>query len=740
MLTIEGYVKRTIFDNGEDYKIYGFIPLQKYHDILKIHPTFKTISISGTLPTMSEDILYKIDVEYVKKNNYDNYIVKKIYAPRKDMDEAATINFLQTATSDARAAELYRVYPNIINMILDGEKIDTSKLKNIGDKTIAGIKEKVIENFQLYDLIDEYSDYEMTLTMIKRLYDKYKSVDKVKEMMKEDPYYCLTRINRVSFKTADSIIMTKMPHKIDSRMRAEACIRFILNQNETDGNTWIDVKELLTKFNELAKESKKHIPNILKEEEDISYDPITKTVAYTDTKSCEAEISNIFKRMIDNNIIWDDIDCEKYRNVNGINLTDEQMDILNSICRNNVNILAGVGGSGKSYSMQGVVNMLDDSKKNYLILASTGKASKVLSHYIQKEVKTIHRGLEYNPEYGFKYGIGEYEFNGEKFQREKLDYDVVIVEEFSMIDIFLLRSLLRAIDTERTKILFIGDPAQIPSVSAGNVSHDMINSGVIPTSLLTTVFRYGEGGLSYVATKIRKGERYLKSDKPIQILGRNKDYKFINVEQEEAKEVIQSIYSKYLKSGASIDDLMILTAYNKGSYGATELNKVIQELVNPIEDELIVKRNGEDVIFRVDDKVMQIKNNYRAKINGSEKITAIYNGDIGIVKLANKEEIVVNIDGNDIVYSKADASSQLDLAYAMTIHKSQGSSINHVILVTPKAHKFFLDRNLLYVASSRSRKTLDHVGTYDVVSSALRKSANTSRNTHLKEFLINKFV
>ena len=159
MITIEGYVKKTIFNNGGDFKVYSFVPLQKYKDMLKIHPVFNTISINGVLPNMLEDILYKLDVEYVKKGQYDNYEVKRIYTPKKDMDESATINFLKTITSEARALELFRVYPNIINMILDGEEIDTSELKNIGNKTISDIKKKVIENFQLFDLIDEYREY-----------------------------------------------------------------------------------------------------------------------------------------------------------------------------------------------------------------------------------------------------------------------------------------------------------------------------------------------------------------------------------------------------------------------------------------------------------------------------------------------------------------------------------------------------------------------------------------------------
>lgn len=738
MITIEGYVKREIFNNGGDFKVYSFVPLQKYRDMVKVHKIFNTISINGALPTMAEDVLYKLDVEYVKKGQYDNYEVKKVYSPVRDSDTATTINFLKTVTSEKRAAELVRVYPNIMTMLMNNQKIDSSKLQNIGDKTIEQIRRAVVANFQLFDLVEEYKEYGMTLAMMQKLYDAYPSVDKIKEKMEEDPYYCLCRINRVGFKTADTIIMTKFPHKIDSRMRAEACIRFLLSQNEQEGNTWIDVKELLSKFDELAKESRKHFPSIIKDSDEIFYEANKKVVSYLKTRMCEVEVANILFEMSQNAIKWDDINVEDYRNVNGATLTDDQMKVLHNICKNNVNILAGVGGSGKTYSMQGVINMLDDNIKNYIVLASTGKASKVLKSYINKEVKTIHRGLEYNPSFGFKYGIGEYEYKGEKHKRTKLPYDIVIVDEFSMIDVFLLRDLLRAIDTSSTKILFIGDPAQIPSVSVGNISYDMLQSGVVPTALLTTVFRYGEGGLSYVATEIREGRKYLDANQVVQTFGTQKDYRFINIEQEESIKYVKHMYEKYLEKGATIDDIMVLTAYNKGDYGTIILNKTIQELVNPVGNSVTVKRNGVDVIFRVGDKVMQIKNNYKAK-NKDEEEVSIFNGDIGTINSISGNDIMVDVDGEMIVFDKASISSQLDLAYSMSIHKSQGSAAPHVILITPKAHKYFLNRNLLYVAASRSKATMDHIGTYDVVSSALRKSANLSRNTYLKELLINKF-
>ena len=318
----------------------------------------------------------------------------------------------------------------------------------------------------------------------------------------------------------------------------------------------------------------------------------------------------------------------------------------------------------------------------------------------------------------------------------KLPQDVIIIDEFSMIDIFLLRDLLRAIDDD-SKIIFIGDPAQIPSVAMGNVAFDMLESKRITTSRLTKVFRYGEGGLSYVASKIRVGERYLESRDKIQSYGKKSDYVFINAPQESSLVIMERLYNKLLKDGAKIEDIMVLSAMNKGEYGINKINNIIQSFVNPQDDnknEIILKRNNEVFIFRKGDKVMQIKNNYKA-YTPDEKETDIYNGDTGIITRVEEDSLIVDYGDKSIKYSKNELD-QLTLAYAMTLHKSQGSGFKYIILLTPKAHTYMLDRNLLYVAITRTKELIYHIGTMEIVNSSLRKSQNFNRDTFLKDMLI----
>lgn len=722
-ITIEGYIGKSIFKKG-DFKIYSFHPIKKYEDCVKLHPKYKSMSISGIMPDLLTETLYKIDVEYSKKGQYDNYTVVKIHRDSADIDAKTTNKFLESILSKKDVDELLLHYPNIIDMIIKEKPIDVSKLKGIKNKKMNKIKAKVIENFSLIELVEEYSDYGMTFTMMKNLYNAYHSINKIKERMENDPYTCLCKLNRVGFKTADDFIMGKYPHKRNSLMRARACIIYLLNENETNGNVWIDLKKLYSQFKELAHESISFFKDVILNDEDIYIEKGTNRVSFLETRCAEVEIKNILNELKNNNTKFD-VDYKDFTTVQGFKLTEEQTESLKNICKYNVSILAGVGGSGKSFSVQAIIEMLESELITYCMLSPTGKSAKVLADYTKREAKTIHRGLGYNPGEGFAYNL-----------QNKLPYDVVIVDEFSMIDSKLLRDLLRAIDVTKTKILFIGDPAQIPSVGVGNIAHDMIHSEAIPTSLLTKVFRYGEGGLSYVATKIRLGEQYLENNKPIQTFGVNKDYTFINVEQEKSSKCLITLYKNLLNKNISVDDIMVLTSYNKGNYGTIVLNNMIQSIVNPEskdKEEVICKRNEVEIHFRVNDRVMQVKNNYKAVDEDGEE-QAIFNGDVGVICKIEKEVLTVDFDGKKIEYEKSQLD-ELNLSYCLTIHKSQGSSAKYVIMITPKAHKFFLDRNLLYVASSRAKVGLYHVGSTDVIQSSLRKSQNFSRNTFLQGLL-----
>lgn len=724
IIKLRGYIVGNPICDKENFKIYPFIPTADYIDRVILN-TYNNINIVGDIPELFQNTEYIAELEYSKKGNYENYIVHKIFIPKPNNEESSRKFLSAILNSPNQVNTLMSVYPDIIDRIINNKEVDLSLTKGIKDATFNKIKNKVIENFCLVDLVDEFADYEMSINMLKKLYNSYTSVEKIREAMKKSPYKCLCKMNGVSFKTADKKIIRKFPHMVNSQQRMLACIEYLLNDNEQKGNTWIHLKELQKKCEELALESMQYFIGVISKDEEIYFDKETLKIANKRAYNSEKVISDILKKLNKKDIL--DIDYTKYNNVDGFKLSDSQMNTLKNFCQYNLTLLQGWGGTGKSFSTKALINLMDDNNISYILLSPTGKASKVLADYTDRPASTIHRGLEYNPKKGFTYN-----------SQNKLPYDVVIVDEFSMVDIYLMKSLLLAIDTENTRVLFIQDPSQIPSVQAGNVSFDMIDSKIIPTTTLTEVFRYGEGGLATIATKTRNGEKFIEDDfTGIKNFGLKKDFTFISVQQEASLGYLTKIYEKIYNKIQNAEDIMVLSAYNVGQYGTININNKIQELINPKDKdkkELSYKHDGEIITFREGDKVIQTKNNYKIKDEDGEE-SVVFNGNTGMIEKIQNNTMYVNFDGEVLKYEKGDIDN-LMLGYAISIHKSQGSQSKYVIILAPKAHKFFLNRNLLYVGETRGKSNVYLISSPDVISSALKKEETFMRDTFLKELLI----
>ena len=409
---------------------------------------------------------------------------------------------------------LLEAYPDIVDRIMNNrlDDIDLNKTKGIKDYTFNVIKQKVIENFKLADLVEEFRGL-FSLSIIKKLYDKYPSVEKIKEVIRTEPYECLCRLSGIGFKTADGMLLSlekeskqcketgKNPILFfgfdlkPSYQRAKACVDYILNENETNGNTYVKVGELKKQFEILVPEAIVNLPLILKGNNDVIFDRESLSVCRKETYETEKYIAEKIKEGLSINTEWD-CDCSKFRSLDGFDLTTDQCKTSEYMCKHNIVMLVGYGGAGKSSSTQAFVNLLKHYYKSFLLLAPTGRAAKVLSGFTGENAMTIHRGLGYMPP-------NEWCFNKE----HPIPHDVVIVDEFSMVDIFLFRRLLEAIDFNRTKLLLIGDDAQIPSVGAGNVLYDLLCYGKIPTITLDKVFRYGKGGVINCSNRRKNTEQ-----------------------------------------------------------------------------------------------------------------------------------------------------------------------------------------------------------------------------------------
>ena len=325
-------------------------------------------------------------------------------------------------------------------------------------------------------------------------------------------------------------------------------------------------------------------------------------------------IADTILKYIDNkNNVWD-FDTKKYKSVGGITLSEEQMSILDIVCKKQICILNGQSGTGKSSSTLAIINMLKDHLKSFKIFAPTGKSVKVVSGYTQQPASTIHRGLQYNPSdpdeitYVNDAGKTIKELTHWGLNKaHKLECDILIIDEFSMVDVFLFSKVIDALDLTKTKLLLIGDNCQLPSVGCGNLLHDFMKSNIISSVTLTKVFRYGEGGLMRVATDVRNSQIYLNNSMKSKatVFGDNKDYVFVDLASESIPAQTVSLYKKLLDKGNTIENIQVLTAKNIGDCGTAALNALLQKVAN--------RNYGSDIKLQVGETVYyegEIMNTY----------------------------------------------------------------------------------------------------------------------------------
>lgn len=739
--------------NTEKFKIYGAEwDESKFPDLKR--NKYGNISLLGNIHELAIGIPYHVKAEKEKSKNGYGYQYKVIHIQRdRPTNENTTRMFLSEILTPDQVKTIMESYPDIIDRVINNriDDIDLSKLYNIGQYRFNVIKRKIEENFVFAELIEMFQGL-IDMNTIKKLYDKYPSTLRVKQEIQNEPYHCLCSLSKIGFKTADNIIIqldkeSKIQKKKGetpsiyfdfdiktSIQRATASIEYLLEQNENDGHTRISIVELRKLFDKLTPECSDKFVKAIKNYTDFYVDKESKTVSFLETYNTELYIAQklIEGLKIDNK--WEEIDIEEFKKIGDDELTDEQFSAIKMFYENNISMLIGGGGVGKSFTTQSVILLMKKLKKSFALFAPTGRASKVLSGYTKEDASTIHRGLYFNPSADPQWGFNEY---------NKLPYDIIIVDEMSMTDIFLMKKLIEAINFSRTKLLFIGDDFQIPSVGAGNVLYDLINSGIIPITSLTKVFRFGIGGISTISTKTRFGEQWIEDKSNINIFGEDKAYIYMPMSQEKIIPTVKNLYLKLMNSGISPEDILILSSYNIGDYGTEKINEMIQKIANKNYDSDLKFKCG-DTTYYLDDIVLQTKNNYKAIVYNPESFdpfrddtfqTFISNGDIGKVILIDRQFMVVQFDNERIVYDR-ETGLNLRLSYCISCHRSQGGSCKNIILITPKAHTYMLNANLIYVGQTRAEYRCYHLGEPDTINKALKKRANLNRKTHLKDMLI----
>ncbi|OPH61747.1 hypothetical protein BC351_00455 [Paenibacillus ferrarius] len=690
------------------------------------------------MPKLELGLIHKAEIEGVDDPKYGfGYLVHSIYQDVPKTVETQK-DYLKAILTELQVGEIYKVYPDAdVIELIKNDDFEYKKVKGIGETTYQRIRQKIIENLEFQDLFSQLGRYGITYDTIKKLIDEFGSSTIAIQKIKENPYV-LIRINGISFKKAD-VIARNMGISLDDPHRILSGIKHAIGEEQSKGHTYIVLKELLKNSFELLQIDTELIHNQLNSSLSAENPEIIakgENIALNGTYLTEQSIARKMKGWLKNSEKLD-FNVEKFiqsmEEKYKIALSEQQKEFFYNIKNYSVNLLVGFAGCGKSMLQKLLIDLLEQLGYTYKLLAPTGKAAKVLSGYADRKAMTIHKAIGYGQDKKEKDII-------------EITEDFVIIDEVSMLDVFIASMTFNKMMNPQVRVLLVGDAFQIPSVQCGNLLHDMLSSGEIPTTKLDIVFRQSEGGILDIATKIRKGQKFVDDDfTGMTKFGKN--LTFHSVEQKWMPSGYKHYYQEFLKKYRP-EDILILTPMKKGELGTFAVNKTIQEIVNPQNDNKKELVYTDDCTFRIDDYIINTKNTYEIMNTGNE-LAEIVNGDTGVIvdivtdwkKDKNNDDIQIDMNGIivdfdfDTIRIPLDDIKQLLHSWCITKHKSQGSSAKVVIVILDKSHKFQANANLLYTAITRAVDEAVILCQAETVNFAMRKVENLKRHTFLMGML-----
>lgn len=605
--------------------------------------------------------------------------------------------------------------------ILDNEPERLSAVKGIGKRTAIGIQEAWSEHRGIRDLIMFLQPHGVSTAYAVRIYKFYGK--HALSVVQENPYRLAMDISGIGFVTAD-IIAQKIGFEVDSPLRAEAGTLYMLTKTSDEGHVYFPFDALVTKTSDnlnIRADLVENAIEILEREDRVVIEELSNgqvAVYRTRFHAYESGISTYIKKILGSpkTVLIknpNEIVEEVVANL-GINLAEEQLEAVHTAVRSKMMVLTGGPGTGKTTITKAIVQSYKKLKAKILLCAPTGRAAKRMFETIGVEAKTIHRLLEYSPrEDGFQ-----------RNENNPLACSLIVIDESSMMDTMLMFHLLKAIPLGAT-VIFVGDVHQLPSVGPGNVLKDVISSGVVDVVELHEVFRQAqESDIITNAHKINAGEvPFLESSKE-----RLSDFYFIRQDDpERCAAMIVDLVKNHIPRRFgfdAIDQIQVLTPMHKGSAGSGNLNHLLQEALNP--QPLCLKRGDRE--YRLDDKVMQLRNNYDKDV---------FNGDIGRICVVNTEDkkLTVRFDDEKNVIYDFNELDELVPAYAISIHKSQGSEYQAVVIPVLTQHYVLLQRNLIYTGVTRGKKLVILVGASKALTIAIKNNKMQKRFTYLAQRL-----
>ena len=703
--SLAGYVEHIIYRNADN----GYT-------VLNLVSGEDEITCVGIFSAIAEGENIEAQGEYTEHPTYGQQFKVTSFEEKAPEDEEAIERYLGSGAIKgiglAMAARIVRRFKEDTFRIIEEEPERLAEIKGISNRKAMEIASQVNEKRDLRQAMIFLQQYGITMNLAVKVYQAYGQ--DVYGIIRENPYRLADDIDGVGFRTADEIA-ARVGIRMDSDFRVRSGILYTLLQASGEGHTYLPETELTPRASKLlnvtAEQVEKQYMDLAIERKIILKQMEDQTQIYAASfYYMEANTATMLKRL---NVSYDVSDAEIEQRIRGIEkksgmtLDEHQVTAVKEAVRNGLLVITGGPGTGKTTTINTIIRYFELEGLEIFLAAPTGRAAKRMSETTGFEARTVHRMLELN---GGAEGSGGFE----RDESNPLEADVIIVDEMSMVDISLMYSLLKAISVG-TRLILVGDVNQLPSVGPGSVLRDIIQSHACNVVMLTKIFRQASTSDIIVnAHKINHGEEVILDNKSMDFffLKRYDADVIINV-------VLQLIKQKLPKFvDATPYDIQVLTPMRKGLLGVERLNGILQQYMNPPANDKVEKEYG-STVFREGDKVMQTKNNYqlaweiRTKFGLTvDKGLGIFNGDMGIIRQINDfaEQMIIEFDEGRMVEYPYKLLDELELAYAITIHKSQGSEYPAVVIPLLGGPMMLMNRNLLYTAVTRARKCVTLVG------------------------------